>query len=966
MRNAKKSLLTSIISLVLCFCMLLGSTWAWFTDSVGSDNNKIQAGNLSIDLELLDKKTGKWNSLKNSRAPIFNYDRWEPGYVDTKILKVENEGTLALKWCASFYSENQLSILADVIDVYVCPSENELAYPVDRSLEGYTCVGNLRSFIETLEETTHGVLEAGACAYLGIALKMRESAGNEYKKLSLGGTFDIRILATQYAFESDSFDETYDELTREDVMVSRTKMLAEGERAIDFPLFYMGKKLIDVSVPASAIADPTKPVSVSIDAIDPTITVVDSTQTYSYDIEVSNLRDNITAEEDMVTVAIVMPTALAAMQAYHNGELIEDAVYDDVSGTVTFKTASFSPYDFTTNVEAVSTLEELRAVLQKDGYTAKLASNIEVDLTKQTGAARHEAHKVSSYYNGIVISGKDVGLDLNGYQIIAKCGNQHDSNSDVGALFFIGANGSLNVNDTAEGGCIRMEGSMYTFWAPYDDPSYLRIYGGAFIADSYAGDTIGTPVDGNGAYDPENGNMKNENSNRSIVYAGFGGHVDVYGGYFLYNNTPNDTLNRNNGAFNAQNWYEEERPLLVIHEGVYMSNSEYRQNPKNTSTPHGSFDNYSVKLEGEGAEIYETDDDLLVVNPITLDTPVMIDGKEYADWYQVQRTYYELTFMSNDGTKQLASVKIPFTQGEVDVAQEYAKAGGAAVDDFSHWVNTGADKITTIPEGNTKHVTLYAALESKFTARYLDESGNVLTTVTFTAKSNLSVIKNAAPENPASSSQYLAFDHWEVRNSDGSTTELDEYKPSSAKGDITIYPYYNVKQGSGMIGLRGRDTDGDGVIDEYTVEAVTGLSGKIEIPGYVNGVPVKVITDLSGDSVNSAITSIIIKDGVETINSEAFAMTSNLKEVTVPASVTSVGSNVFASGLGGGFTDLIGAGKVVTITYAGTWDQWLSICESGWDSGIAKNSKVICKGDGSTYVKTGRAWNTGANQWEKQ
>jgi hypothetical protein len=397
-----------------------------------------------------------------------------------------------------------------------------------------------------------------------------------------------------------------------------------------------------------------------------------------------------------------------------------------------------------------------------------------------------------------------------------------------------------------------------------------------------------------------------------------------------------------------------------------MSNSEYRQNPKNTSTPHGSFDNYSVKLEGEGAEIYETDDDLLVVNPITLDTPVMIDGKEYADWYQVQRTYYELTFMSNDGTKQLASVKIPFTQGEVDVAQEYAKAGGASVDDFSHWVNTGADEITTIPEGNTKHVTLYAALESKFTARYLDESGNVLTTVTFTAKSNVSVIKNAAPENPPSSSQYLAFDHWEVRNSDGSTTALNDYKPSSAKGDITIYPYYNVKQGSGMIGLRGRDTDGDGVIDEYTVEAVTGLSGQIEIPGYVNGVPVKVITDLSGDSLNTSITSVVIKDGVETINSNAFAMTSGLKEVTIPTSVTSIGANAFSSGWGSVIS------KKVTIYYEGTWEMWQAACntatstDTNWDSGLGDGSMVVCT-DGTYVLDAG--WlqsNHNWSDWKKQ
>jgi predicted ribosomally synthesized peptide with SipW-like signal peptide len=140
MNKTKKSLLMSAISLLLCISMLIGSTFAWFTDSVTSAGNKIQSGTLKVDLELLDKETGKWNSLKDTKAPIFNYDKWEPGYVDTKVLKVENEGNLALKWVAKFYSEYQLSILADVIDVYVRPSDSEICYPTDRNLEGYTCV----------------------------------------------------------------------------------------------------------------------------------------------------------------------------------------------------------------------------------------------------------------------------------------------------------------------------------------------------------------------------------------------------------------------------------------------------------------------------------------------------------------------------------------------------------------------------------------------------------------------------------------------------------------------------------------------------------------------------------------------------------------------------------------------------------------------------------------------------------
>ena len=213
MNPTKKSFLTSIVALVLCLTMFLGTTFAWFTDMVTSSGNIIQSGSLKIDLELLDKESGKWNSIKESKSPLFDYDKWEPGYVDVKVLKVENEGTLALKWKAMFVSDEQLSALADVIDVYVLPfgvgDGADAKYPADRNLDRYTKVGTLKDFVNTIESTTYGNLKAGESAYLGIALKMQDEAGNEYQELSLG-KFNIQIVATQMANESDSFGNDYD------------------------------------------------------------------------------------------------------------------------------------------------------------------------------------------------------------------------------------------------------------------------------------------------------------------------------------------------------------------------------------------------------------------------------------------------------------------------------------------------------------------------------------------------------------------------------------------------------------------------------------------------------------------------------------------------------------------------------------------------------------------------------------
>ncbi len=214
-KSTKQALLGSLVVLLLCVSMLVGTTYAWFTDSVTSAGNKIEAGTLSLDLSLFNENSGEYESIKESKTPIFNYDKWEPGYTEVKLLEVENEGTLALKWMAKFVSSNKLSELADVIEVYVLPSSSKLTtIPADRDeieTANYRKVGTVKDFVNTIEETTTGNLVAGAKAYLGIALVMPENAPNKYQGMDLGGSFDIKLLATQYSYEKDSFGEQYDE-----------------------------------------------------------------------------------------------------------------------------------------------------------------------------------------------------------------------------------------------------------------------------------------------------------------------------------------------------------------------------------------------------------------------------------------------------------------------------------------------------------------------------------------------------------------------------------------------------------------------------------------------------------------------------------------------------------------------------------------------------------------------------------
>ena len=200
----------------------------------------------------------------------------------------------------------------------------------------------------------------------------------------------------------------------------------------------------------------------------------------------------------------------------------------------------------------------------------------------------------------------------------------------------------------------------------------------------------------------------------------------------------------------------------------------------------------------------------------------------------------------------------------------------------------------------------------------------------------------------------MEFDHWEIRETDNSgKVTYTEIPPTyEVTKDITLYPYYNYSAGNGSIALKGHDDDGDGRYDRYTVEAATGLSGSVTIPGVVNGVPVTVITDLSGDALNGlwgdGIETVIIKDGVQEISSKAFAGTAGLKNVTIPKSVTKIGKNAFAEDnwLVGGLGSLT---KQITITYEGTKEDWNRIEKAvDWDKNTRKIT-VNCTDGTLTY-----------------
>lgn len=215
-KSTKKALLSSVLSLVLCLTMLIGTTFAWFTDSVTSTGNIIKSGTLDVTMEWLDGKTNPTTAADNewkdaSTGAIFNSTLWEPGYTEVRHIKIANEGTLALKYKLNIIANGEVSELADVIDVYYIDPAVQVT---DRTaLTADKKIGTLSTILANLagdNSTATGNLLAGEKDTITLALKMQESAGNKYQDLAIGSDFTIQLIATQLTAENDSFDNQYD------------------------------------------------------------------------------------------------------------------------------------------------------------------------------------------------------------------------------------------------------------------------------------------------------------------------------------------------------------------------------------------------------------------------------------------------------------------------------------------------------------------------------------------------------------------------------------------------------------------------------------------------------------------------------------------------------------------------------------------------------------------------------------
>ncbi len=189
-KHTKRALLASSLSVLLCLAMLVGSTFAWFTDTASTAVNNIEAGKLDVGLEMSNNGGTTWEDAEGKTLEFIKASGhanepvlWEPGCTyELPQLRVVNKGNLALKYKLIITGINGDAKLNEAIEWTI----NGLAV-----------------------DTEYSLAADADPASLTIRGHMKETAGNEYQGLSIDG-IGITVIATQDTVEHDSTTDQYD------------------------------------------------------------------------------------------------------------------------------------------------------------------------------------------------------------------------------------------------------------------------------------------------------------------------------------------------------------------------------------------------------------------------------------------------------------------------------------------------------------------------------------------------------------------------------------------------------------------------------------------------------------------------------------------------------------------------------------------------------------------------------------
>jgi len=455
-KKATINLVSSILSLVACIALFVGMTFAWFTDSHTSGNNKIQAGNLDVKVEYSKTlEDGSWKEVTENTKDLFtdvdgNDILWEPGAASVVYLKIKNVGSLALKYNLGINIVNEIAGTNVIGDSFKL--SNYIQFGQVELKDGGTAYTNRDVAIGALSEskkisegyTLDGTMTAGSEKIIALVVYMPEDVGNaaNYKtgtdapEINMG----ITLLATQASHETDGFNKYYDSSSAYE---SVTTIVNAGEDTV----LKLGS-IAEIIVPADATAGNNTLVdgekltlSIEPTSITPSgYTITSGAGTTTYDITIVNEDGKkINDENGEIQVKFyVGETGASDVKHIVNG-VEEDVPFTTDGDYIIFKTSSFSPYVIKAKYVAMigkKKYEDLQVALNNatNGEKVVLLSDI------------HYENCDKSPLNYVATT-KDINatLDLNGKTISATL-----KNSSNISLLNIGNSNANNNTSTAK------------------------------------------------------------------------------------------------------------------------------------------------------------------------------------------------------------------------------------------------------------------------------------------------------------------------------------------------------------------------------------------------------------------------------------------------------------------------------------------------------------------------------------
>ncbi|MBR5942355.1 MAG: SipW-dependent-type signal peptide-containing protein, partial [Clostridia bacterium] len=479
-RSAKNAFISSLVMLCLCVTMLVGTTFAWYTDSVTSGRNTIVAGSLDMTLQYYTGTDGDFTKDANwtkvtSTTPVFSDSTsFEPGATQVAYVRVKNTGDLAFKYKLTIavdsetIGKNKAGADLKLSDILYYGTEEFAAQghaPYATRDAAINAVKENKAKIASALLKEYQIVEAGKTSdVIAIVIYMPAETGNDANpdpahKPSI--TFGLNALATQYAKESDSFNNQYD-ANAEYPAPAEASQTVTAATPTDLEV---EAGAFSVTVPAAAQTQGDVYTVKASDVVTNTTSAGDATVSFDLSLYKNGTKVETATNNVSYPVEINVGTGRVITKVMHGDDEITNYTYNPATGILSFEVAHFSPFAITYKAgeRIVSTAEELDTAIADPSVT-KITLNADIVIDKTMN-----------------VRDKVLTLDMNGKTISNTTDIWDDDTGDYSLLCALS---NADVTIKGDGKFLAKENDCYAIdiW----HGSTVTIENGTFVGNIHA------------------------------------------------------------------------------------------------------------------------------------------------------------------------------------------------------------------------------------------------------------------------------------------------------------------------------------------------------------------------------------------------------------------------------------------------------------------------------------------------